>query len=68
MPATSPERIQKAEAKLKEAIAGLGESPDATKKRELGKKLRRAQRLRRRKAVAAARRAKAASKKPAEEA
>jgi len=43
-------------------VAGLGEAPDVAKKRELGKKLRRAQRLRRRMAVESERTAKADAK------
>lgn len=62
MPATNLEQVQKREAQLKEAIAGLGEAPDVAKKRELGKKLRRAQRLRRRMAVESERTAKAEAK------
>jgi len=62
MPAMTPEQAQKLEAQLKETIAGLGDAPDVAKKRELGKKIRRAQRLQRRMAVEAAKRAKAAPK------
>jgi hypothetical protein len=65
MPATTPDQIETLEAKLKTAIGGLGDAPDAAAKRELEKKLRRAQRRRRRMAVEAARQAKA---RPAAEA
>ncbi len=56
MPATNIEQLGQHEASLKKKIAG-GESLEAAKKRELGKKLRRAQRKRRRLVVAAARNA-----------
>ena len=66
MPSTTIEQVQKREAKLKQAIAGLGEAPDIANKRELGKQLRRAQRLRRRLATEDERRAKTAPKPAAE--
>jgi hypothetical protein len=62
MPTTTLEQIQKRETKLKQAIAGLGDAAEAEKKRELAKKLRRAQRHRRRMAVATERAAKTAPK------
>ena len=62
MPARTLEQAQKREAQVKEAIAGIGEAPDVAKTRELGKQLRRAQRLRRRLAVQAGRVAKAEEK------
>ena len=66
MPSTTIEQVQKREAKLKQAIAGLGEAPDIANKRELGKQLRRAQRLRRRLATEDERRVKTAAKPAAE--
>ncbi len=62
MPATTLERVQQREAKIKEAIAGLGEAPDVAKSRELGKQLRRIQRKRRALSVQAERVAKLAEK------
>jgi len=62
MPARTLEQAQKRETQVKEAIAAIGEAPDVAKTRELGKQLRRAQRLRRRLAVQAGRIAKAEEK------
>ena len=62
MPSTTLEQIQKREAQLKQAIAGLGDAGEAGKKRELAKKLRRAQRHRRRMTVAADRAARTSAK------
>jgi len=62
MPVTSLDQAQKREAQIKQALAGLGEAPDVAKKREFGKKLRRAQRLRRRLLTEAERTGKADAK------
>ena len=64
MPVTSLDQAQKRESQIKQALAGLGEAPDVAKKRELGKKLRRAQRLRRRLLTEAERTAKADAHAP----
>ena len=66
MPTTTIEQVQQRETKIREAIAGLGDESDVAKKRELGKQLRRTQRLRRRLATEAERRVKTAAK-PKEE-
>lgn len=55
MPVPSIEQIQKKEAGLKKLIAEQGESMEAVPRRALGKKLRRAQRKRRRMEAHAAR-------------
>ena len=64
MPASTMEMVQKRAAKLKQALKGLGESPDVAEQRKIAKQLRRAQRRRRRMAAEVARAAKKA--KPAE--
>ena len=55
MPSPTLEQLKQKEATLKQALAGQGESAEAAKRRELGKKLRRVQRKRRLAAAAAAR-------------
>ena len=62
MPSTTLDQVQKTEEKLQQAIAALGDAPDAAEKRALGKKLRRVQRKRRAMAVEAERKAKTAPK------
>jgi len=57
VPVPNVEQMKQKEAAIKKAIAGLGDAPDVAKRRALGKKLRRAQRRRRKMVVELARKA-----------
>jgi hypothetical protein len=66
MPAANIEQLKQREASLKKRISAQGESADRVERRALGKKLRRAQRKRRKLVIEAAR--KAGKPEPAPEA
>ena len=57
MPVPTLDQLKEQEVSLRKLMAGQAESVDPAKKRELGKKIRRVQRKRRRLAVVAERRA-----------
>ncbi len=64
MPAVNIEQLEKREILLKKLMAEQGESSEPAKRRALGKKLRRAQRKRRRLAIVMARKAVPAKAQP----
>jgi hypothetical protein len=65
MPSPTLEQLKQREASIKKALAGLGETPDRIKRRDLRKKLKRVQRRRRTETLVAARNAPKAEAKAA---